>query len=231
MAQHPGMLQGGFGGGAGAALANYYGYGGAGGLQGVMGWGTTKVVKGKKYGVRMSHPRKVEEGFSRDVVNPLEEGESRPKSKGKGKGKKVVEKEEVEPVCAGCLEPLLLAQSGERRPWALRCGHVVCGRCVGDAKMRCEGIKEEDRKARWRMNVDRRDEVVFVDDDEELDYVDEETTLAARLSGGKGKGKSRAGETGVEEAWTMCPVASCDGAGTDLLAAEGDCAGAFELFV
>ena len=190
-----------------------------------------KVVKGKKYGVRMSHPRRIEEGFSRDVIAPLEEGEARPQGR-KGKGRKVVE---MEPVCAGCVETLLLAQSGERRPWALKCGHVVCGKCVGDAKMRCEGIKEEERKARWKMDVDRRDEVLFVDDDDEIDYVDDEAVVVSsrgKAKGkGKGKGKSRAGETGVEEAWTMCPVVGCDGAGTDLLAEEGDYSGAFELFV
>ncbi|GAA6015959.1 hypothetical protein JCM10207_006820 [Rhodosporidiobolus poonsookiae] len=46
----------------------------------------------------------------------------------------------------------------------------------------------------------------------------------------KGKARSRADETGVEERWTACPVASCDGRGGDVLAEIG-WARPFEVFV
>ncbi|KAI5481849.1 zinc finger, RING-type protein [Pseudohyphozyma bogoriensis] len=229
---------------------------GGGGLQGVIpNW--SNKSKGKKWGVKMSHPKRVEDGFSRDIKDP-DDDEPAPapkKRKGaKGAATPAKPKEDLVPGCASCLEPLLLAQAGLGRPWALKCGHVVCGRCVGDAKMRCEEIKANERKDRWVMDVDgvgagvggrtrssrgkgKGKEVLLLDDSD--DDADDDgndsinpplTTTTNSMKGGKGKEKSRAGETGVEEAWTTCPVAWCDG-NTDLLAKEGSYNGAFELFV
>lgn len=198
LALHPGNWGGGGGyigeylqqlaagwGAPGGALAGVIGATGGGGG----GWGAAKVKAGKKYGVRMSHPRKVEEGFSRDIVNPPDDDDPVPvvttTTKGRGKKKAKEPPVEMEPVCASCLDPLLLAQSGEKRPWALKCGHVVCGRCIGDAKMRCEEIKEAERKARWTEIGGKGKELVIDDDDEEeeegeddgeLDYVDDVPT-------------------------------------------------------
>lgn len=124
--------------------------------------------------------------------------------------------------------------------------------------MRCEEMKELERKSRWKMeeatsrvkkvakNVQRVNGRVVVTTDSEDDLLvpsafgpTRSRTTSTKPSPSpyplpstqKGKGKSLAAETGVEENWTMCPVLGCDGNGTDLLAKEGKLTGAFELFV
>ncbi|KAK4701581.1 hypothetical protein P7C70_g4649, partial [Phenoliferia sp. Uapishka_3] len=211
------------------------------GLQGVISNSWKKPAPaGKKFTVRMSHPKKCEEGFSRNIVNPPEEGETPPPAPSANKkGKKAATAPpvvEMEPGCASCLESLRLAQAGEGRIWALKCGHAVCGRCLTEAKARCEEIKAAERAAQWEMNVDeegRSKEPIVLDGDDEGD---EEPSAKGRSKGkgtmkGKGKEKSRADETGVEEAWTTCPVVSCDGALSDLLAKDDDMARPFEAYV
>ncbi|KAM0749664.1 hypothetical protein T439DRAFT_36354 [Meredithblackwellia eburnea MCA 4105] len=211
------------------------------GLQGLVRKPATP--SGKKYGVRMSHPNKIPEGFSRNIVNPPEEGEEEPAPVAapsrKKKGKRAAvspakPKEDEVPACASCLEPLLLNQVGERRIWVLRCGHVVCGKCIGDAKMRCEEIKEAERKSRWTMDVDgkgkgkgKASDVITFDDKEEAEIGG--SGKGKKL--GKGKEKSRASETGIEENWTTCPVVGCEGAQSDLLAGDDDYSRPFEAFV
>jgi hypothetical protein len=112
----------------------------------------------KRYTVRMSHlitgdPRRrgVEEGWKRDVIEPDE-----------SKTQSTPQKATL-PICASCLRPLALGavmsgslpvdltdsfdatRFGEPsknvcltvgRPWALRCGHVVCANCIFAAKDR-----------------------------------------------------------------------------------------------
>ncbi|ORY73618.1 hypothetical protein BCR35DRAFT_333627 [Leucosporidium creatinivorum] len=129
-------------------LQGLYGGGGAGNS----GWGgAERVKKGKKYGVRMSHPQKIEEGFTRDILELPDPDDPPPPPAKRKKGSKTTsnsnaEPELLEPVCSSCLEPLLLAQSGSQRPWALRCGHVVCGGCIGSARKRVEEVKRKERE-------------------------------------------------------------------------------------
>lgn len=203
------------------------------GLQGVIpGW-KKNASPGKKFGVRMSHPRKVEESFSRNIINPPEEGETPPPAPTtKGKGKRAASAPapvETEPACASCLEPLRLAQAGEGRIWVLCCGHAVCGKCLGEAKMRCEEIKAAERKNRWAMDVDGKGKEIVLDDDDE-----DEAPMPSKGKGkakAKAKGKGKAKETDVDEAWTTCPVVECDGALSDLLAGDSDPARPFEAYV
>ncbi|KAK4331144.1 GMC oxidoreductase [Rhodotorula toruloides] len=230
------------------------------------GWGGAAKVRAasKKYGVRMSHPRPVEKGFSRDIIEPRDPDTAEPPAKRvKGKGKAKAPPEEMQPVCASCLDPLLLGGEGDKKVFALRCGHVVCARCLGEAKARCQEIRERE-KGGWVMDVDEdggggkgkgkaREPLLLSDDDDDDLYGDAhdadfyfsdempparsskssakrsskrdkgkgKATAAASSSKLKGKGKSRADETGIEELWTTCPVSTCDGNGTDLLATEG----------
>ncbi|BGP35714.1 CDC16 protein [Rhodotorula toruloides] len=233
------------------------------------GWGGAAKVRAasKKYGVRMSHPRPVEKGFSRDIIEPRDPDTAEPPAKrvkGKGKAKAKAPPEEMQPVCASCLDPLLLGGEGDKKVFALRCGHVVCAKCLSEAKARCQEIRERE-KSGWVMDVDdgdgaggkgkgkAREPLLLSDDDDDDLYGDADdtdfyfsdempparsskssskrspkkdkgkakTTAAASSSNLKGKGKSRADETGVEELWTTCPVSTCDGNGTDLLATEG----------
>lgn len=273
------LLGGGFWGGAGQ-----FGLGGGGpfGLPPAAhvngGWGGAAKVRAasKKYGVRMSHPRPVEKGFSRDIIEPRDPDTAEPPAKRvKGKGKAKAPPEEVQPVCASCLDPLLLGGEGDKKVFALRCGHVVCAKCLGEAKARCQEIKERE-KGGWVMDVDEgvgrggsggkgkaREPLLLSDDDDDDDdlYGDGDdddfhlsddlpptrsskstskraskkdkgkgkAAIAPPSSKLKGKGKSRADETGIEELWTTCPVSTCDGHGTDLLATEG-WSKAYELF-
>lgn len=232
---------GGAGGGAGG-----YGYGA--GAQN--GWGGAAKVKAasKKYSVRLSHPDKVERGFSRDVLEPPDPDAAAaaappPAKKAKRAGAKArPPPEELEPVCASCLETLLLGGEGARKVFALRCGHAVCARCLDEAKERCRAIADAEKgrtttsgsgagrrtkgkgkgKGKGKAREDAMDE--DGDDDSDGDY-----DAPAPSSKSKGKARSRADETGVEEDWTTCPVAACDGRGTDLLASEG-WSRPFELF-
>ncbi|GAA5912624.1 hypothetical protein JCM6882_004693 [Rhodosporidiobolus microsporus] len=148
------------GGGAGAGLTGLFGLpaGGYGGAGPSAGWGGAAKVKAasKKYGVRMSHGAdRVEKGFTRDIVEPLEEGEAPPppppakKAKTSAKGKAtasavepdLVVVEEQVPVCASCLDPLFLGGEGARKVFALKCGHVVCAKCLDEARGRCRVAK------------------------------------------------------------------------------------------
>lgn len=232
--------------------------------------GAAKIKAGKKYGVRLSHPRRVEPNFSRDIVRgdsddedglppapsdtltttTTTSGHASKKRKATAPSAAVVE---LEPVCAACATPLLLAQTGMRRIWALKCGHVVCGACVGEARMRCEARKAG---SQWRSGgvlvVDSDDEDEAGKEDADVDGPQDGVTdlagrkAASRQSKGQGKGKSMkknlvppskgkrkadSFEVATDPDWTACPVASCSGEGTDLLAPEGDYSGAFELFV
>ncbi|GAA5982635.1 hypothetical protein JCM10908_006726 [Rhodotorula pacifica] len=294
-------------GGAGSLSAayggpHYYNYapGAAGGPIGAVGgWGGAAKVKAasKKYGVRMSHPTPVEKGFSRDIIEPRDPDAPAPvipagKKGGRSKASKPTE--ELEPVCASCLETLLLSGTGDKKVFALRCGHAVCARCLNEAKERCRAIREQEKggwvadgveagkpngfssistakgKAKGKSRAAAQAAMLDLSEDDftatgsnspevylssgsdsDRDFIldgDEPplppskrrrpngtstTSTAATASKAKGKGKgkakSRADETGVEEDWTTCPVASCDGRGTDLLAEEG-WARPFEFF-
>ncbi|GJN94134.1 hypothetical protein Rhopal_007208-T1 [Rhodotorula paludigena] len=273
----PGAGGGGFGSAAQAYLGGF-GFGGAGGAGGggygatpPGGWGGAAKVRAasRKYAVRMSHPDRVERGFSRDIVEPPDPdaadaaavvSPARKKAKtGSSKGK---DKDPValEPVCASCLDPLVLGGEGAQKVFALRCGHVVCARCLGDARARCREIRDAE-KGRWYLDVDdgpaagkgrTKDKgkgkgkapAVTLETDDEADdersaakngvngkaaATGKASTAKTKSMGSKGKAKSRADETGVEENWTSCPVATCDGRGSDLLATDG-WARPFELF-
>ncbi|KAK4054017.1 hypothetical protein OIO90_003662 [Microbotryomycetes sp. JL221] len=245
--------------------------GGAGGAA-----GAPKPRPAKRYTVKTSHPRKLEPGFMRDIVSPEDQREKialnnkkaatlngLPNKKRKrakvGPGAPASDVE-VEPVCASCLTRLLLAQSDDGRLWALKCGHVVCGKCIGQAKERCVEISQRDKAAaRWKESAAARAKRILVvddsDDEDDLDFVatdddsDEarrtnrkraklaldvsktDTASASTSSSGKGKSRSRADETGIEEDWTACPVTDCSGEGTNLLAPAGSNAGAFPIYV
>ncbi|BGP43808.1 hypothetical protein JCM10450v2_008006 [Rhodotorula kratochvilovae] len=228
---HGGGFWPGAGGGGGAG--GMYGAGHYGGPQG--GWGGAAKVKAasRKYAVRMSHPGKIEAGFARDVVEPPDPDEPAsvpsPAKKRKGKKGKEVEVVEMEPVCASCVQTLRLDGEGAHKVFVLRCGHAVCARCLDEARERCRAIRDAEKGATARRGGAKgkgkgRAAVVVETDDED----DDEAPPPARAKG-KGKARSRADETGVEEDWTTCPVAACDGKGTDLLATEG-WARPFELF-
>ncbi|GAA5870627.1 hypothetical protein JCM1840_004820 [Sporobolomyces johnsonii] len=275
----------------GLGASGGWGGGGGGGLQGLYagapagatgGWGGAAKVKAatKKYGVRMSHPGPVERGFARDIVEPGGDPDvdapavAKKARKGKGKGRAQLEQpaEELVPVCAACLAPLILGGEGDQKVMALCCGHVVCKKCLGEARARCEEIRAAE-KGRWVMDVDGEDERgggggrrrqarkgngkgkgkavwTLLEDDSDpddlyaaaaADSADSESSsdFASSAAAGaaprrlppvptskskakaKGKSRSRADETGVEENWTTCPVATCDGRGSDLLASEG----------
>ncbi|KDE04726.1 hypothetical protein MVLG_04865 [Microbotryum lychnidis-dioicae p1A1 Lamole] len=241
------------------------------GLAGVIpvnraGWGgQDRVRAGKKYAIKMSHPRKVESGFSRDIVEPIDPNappapttSKRGGAKG-GRGKaKDVQVIEMEPVCASCLDPFLLAQSGNGRPWALRCGHCVCGKCVNEARSRAKLARmghwtEVDLRAESNKGSegDLIHDVGNVDEDD-LEYIDfgssttnanggtkrkappTTTTTAAATSAikkRKGKQKSMSEQTRIVDDWTSCPVVGCMDDHTNVLAPEGDLTGPFELFV
>ncbi|GAA5844113.1 hypothetical protein JCM11251_001823 [Rhodosporidiobolus azoricus] len=298
-----GGLAGLFGMGSGGGRG---GYGGSAGPS--AGWGGAAKVKAasKKYGVTMSHGRGgVEKGFSRDIIEPLEDGVAPPppkkkaKTSAKGKAKaadqEVIVEEQV-PVCASCLDPLFLGGEGARKVYALKCGHVVCAKCLDEAKERCRAAKgttdimvdagvrsgkKEKAKGKRAVKIvapatakkengatkGKGKSVAFtantasdiaVDADfemtpSELDALDggagflsseldfDTSSLSssrpshtapapAPSAKAKGKARSRSDETGIEEDWTVCPVASCDGKGGNVLA-QGGWARPYELFV
>ncbi|GAA5828743.1 hypothetical protein JCM5353_002876 [Sporobolomyces roseus] len=142
-----GGLQGLYGGGFNA-------YGGAGPSHAAGGWGGAAKVRAatKKYGVRLSHPLSVQKGFSRDIIEPLEEEASGPSpAKKKKRESREVIIEELEPVCASCEEGLRMGSEGrDGKIWGLSCGHVVCGRCLREAKERNRGG--------WKLNVSSNEE-------------------------------------------------------------------------
>lgn len=300
-------------GGAGS-MSGIYGQAYGGGPAGVAGgWGGAAKVKAasKKYGVRMSHPGPVERGFSRDIVEPRDPDGAPPppppvaasstkKSRSRTAAKPT---EELEPVCASCLETLLLSGTGNKKVFALRCGHAICAKCLEEAKERCRAIRAQEKggwvlddstglassaaapaatrangistassnasKGKDRRKGKGKKSVTWdlesgtpsnssefylssSDSDDDTDgysirgdsarhppaakrrRTDGGGHPAAAPNGstkgkGKGKGKSRADETGVEEDWTTCPVSTCDGRGSDLLAEEG-WAKPFEFF-
>ncbi|GAA5875220.1 hypothetical protein JCM3774_004173 [Rhodotorula dairenensis] len=267
-------------GGAGSLTAAY----GGGGGPGAGGWGGAAKVKAasKKYGVRMSHPAPNERGFSRDIIEPRDPGALQPPppptaaaaKKGRSKAAAAKSTEECEPVCASCLERLLLSGTGDHKVFALRCGHAVCAKCLDEAKARCRAIREQE-KGGWVTSssssrasqangtlalqtlkrkggvgpghVSSNSPEVYLSSGSDDESDDDPSTGANSASlrptkrrrqngasatapppppenagrGNKGKGKSRADETGVEEDWTTCPVSTCDGRGTDLLATQG----------
>ncbi|KAK4048676.1 hypothetical protein OIV83_004646 [Microbotryomycetes sp. JL201] len=224
-----------------------------------------KVKPVKRYTVKTSHPRKVEPGFARDIVSeedalekveslkgsagqPIAQAGSTAKKRRRGGAtaiKNAQAQAELEPVCASCLDPLYLAQSGDQRIWALKCGHVVCGKCLTFAQSRCRDIRKQERENRWQYDVDgpmakaKRSIMLDSSDDEnDLDFVNSDEEIhkpkkrrrkqdsiehvePSGSSSDKGKAKSRSDETGIEEEWTTCPVVSCSGEGTNLLAPPG----------
>lgn len=236
------------------------------GLAGMYG-GEPPQARGRKYSTRSSHPRKEAFGFSNSVIPPRDQDDST-LSLNRGFLKKnyptldtgaVFKTSQatdfvLSPVCSACNSQLYLEQIGVRRLWALRCGHVVCGGCYGEAAMRCERAKEADRKARWKFDVEPK--LVGLDEGEgELDYLDEEPVVAPgirrstrqasvtassksappiKIPAPKGKGKSKRAHDELDDEWLACPVASCAGPKTDLLAVPGtapDYMGAFEMFI
>ncbi|GAA6055703.1 hypothetical protein JCM3770_001029 [Rhodotorula araucariae] len=235
-----GMFWPGAGGGAG--------YGGhAAGAYPPGGWGGAAKVKAaaRKYAVRMSHPGRLEAGFARDVVEPPDPDDPAParpaKKARKGKRGAAAAAEptvDLEPVCACCLETLRLDGEGAHRVSVLRCGHAVCARCLDDARARCRAIRDAEKRAtapvagilRGAKGKGKAKAVVVETDEEDGNDDDYDDNAPSRVKGkAKGKARSRADETGVEEDWTTCPVAGCDGKGSDLLATEG-WARPFELF-
>lgn len=159
------------------------------------GWGGAAKVRAanKKYGVKMSHPLPIQRGFSRDIIEPIAANDADPETreagspptkrlkKYKAKEKDDIEIQEMEPVCASCLGRLQLgSEDKDGKVWALHCGHVVCGKCLREAKTRCEDILEKERGG-WVMNVDLDD-----DDSVKVGGVDE-----VMASPKKGKGQKR----------------------------------------
>jgi len=117
-----GGLQGLYGGGS-------TGYGGAGPSHAAGGWGGAAKVRAatKKYGVRLSHPLSIQKGFSRDIIEPLEESEGgdgpSPAKKKKRESREVII-EELEPVCASCEEGLRMgSEARDGKVWGLSCAN------------------------------------------------------------------------------------------------------------
>ncbi|GAA5908585.1 RING finger protein [Sporobolomyces salmoneus] len=155
------------------------------------GWGGAAKVKAanKKYRVELSHPNPVRTGFSRDIIEPPDTNDndelSASAKKKQKREKEEIEIQELEPVCASCLEPLKLGTEGkDGKVWGLQCGHVVCGKCLREAKERCEEILEKERGG-WVLDVD-------------LEDADREEEGVGR-SPKKGKGKKRVIEIDEEE--------------------------------
>jgi hypothetical protein len=75
------------------------------------------------YSPTLTHPNypNSRPGFSYDFSAPPIEIDA---------GTEVVEPDPLTFVCAKCADPLYLGQSGKQKIWALRCGHVFCGKCL-----------------------------------------------------------------------------------------------------
>lgn len=203
------------GGGAGWAggmgfLTDWYGGGGGGaptpqGLQGVIGgdgWGgAARVRQSKKWTKSLSYPGggKTQPGFSRDIIPPPDSDDELPpppppkrkKGSSRASAKPKPKPVEMEPACASCLRLLILAQQAEgRKPWVLKCGHVVCGDCLDKAKARVQAERAATRRANWVQVEDGkggkkgkgRQEVVTLDEEEaELSDTDPDTTSESDL--------------------------------------------------
>jgi len=90
-------------------------------------------AKQPKYDPHLSHPRKLDAGFRRDIIPPDEIVNIDADPSGSSD-----EYEEV-PVCSGCDKELFLGNEAEKdsaRPYALRCGHLVCAECAAKGKAR-----------------------------------------------------------------------------------------------
>lgn len=166
----------------------YNGYAVQAGLQGLIDTAPsryrTAAAPVKKFTQKSSHPRKLAPGYSADIIPPFEQDDAHANKAFLKKNYPAFDtanlaskKIRLVPTCASCFDPLFLECEGERRLWALRCGHVVCGKCIGAAQMRCEAIKEAERKGRWKQGVHPSKEVIDLandddDDDDELEYLD-----------------------------------------------------------
>ncbi|GAA5889027.1 hypothetical protein JCM16303_004222 [Sporobolomyces ruberrimus] len=177
-------LQGLYGGGGGGIPGGGTAY--AAGGSGANGWGGAAKVRAasKKYGVKMSHPEPIAKGFSRDIVEPLDQDESQTVAK-KAKTKKGKEKEEdvviqeIEPVCASCFDTLRLgSEEKDGKVWALYCGHVICGKCLREVKARWVKVNEKN-KGGWVLNVDDEEKE---EEEKEEDEADRETNARFRVS-------------------------------------------------
>lgn len=104
--------------------------------------------KPAKYDFKKSHPHNLDPGFSRSIVPPDEII-----SLDADPGAADDDYEEV-PVCAGCERELFLGNEAEKdsaRPYALRCGHLVCAECAAKgkkAKQSRGGKKGKGKKAK-----------------------------------------------------------------------------------
>ncbi|CAG8768888.1 11051_t:CDS:1, partial [Acaulospora colombiana] len=95
-----------------------------------------------EYQTSFTHPGKAIPGFtsefapleiidldSDDEYDPLFDDDPRPRKK-KGKEKAITPKT-LKTVCAMCKDPLVMgATTEDRRNYALRCGHIVDGKCL-----------------------------------------------------------------------------------------------------
>ncbi|KAI0315123.1 hypothetical protein OF83DRAFT_378065 [Amylostereum chailletii] len=89
-------------------------------------------------------------------------------------------------VCAHCLDPLVLGAIGPRRLWALRCGHMLDGKCA-DALMR-PPLQKEDERAKEILVNDRKGKgkAEVADAQSEAENA-ERSTSTRRKDKGKGK--------------------------------------------
>ncbi|GAA5938028.1 uncharacterized protein JCM15063_005446 [Sporobolomyces koalae] len=192
------------------------------------GWGGAAKVRAanKKYGVRMSHPNPTPKGFSRDIIEPLDptalsppsakKARTTPKGKGKAKAQEDVLIQELEPVCASCIDPLKLgSEDKDGKIWGLTCGHVVCGKCLRFARDRCRAVLEKE-KGGWIINVNDRDT-----DSSTADPTAKALPNTSMNSKRKGKSKSNQEDTEVNPEWTTCPLVCCEAPRNDLLAEKG----------
>jgi hypothetical protein len=175
--------------------------------------------------------------------------------RGKSKVKETSPKvsEPLIPECASCLRILYMESGGDFRCWFLKCGHVICGRCLKKAKERCEEVKRQESGKVIEIEDDENENGIGMVKEEEfeveslvgpkrnlrssrqkrkeLNGVESRNFTSSLKSKGKGKGKEDPDGIGVEMEWTSCPVLGCDGDAGDLLAEDGEDGAPWEGFI
>jgi len=88
------------------------------------------TAKQPKFDANKSHPRKMDPGYRKDIVPPDEVVNVDQDS---------ADDDEEVPVCAGCDKELFLGNETDKdhaRPYALKCGHLICAECASARKAR-----------------------------------------------------------------------------------------------
>lgn len=175
-----------------------------------------------KYDSSLSHPRKQDKGFRKDVVAPAKviaidqtfDGE---------------EEDEYEdvPICAACETQLFIPEAeGSKeasRPCAIRCGHLICAACY--VKGRSFSRKQSNRKRNATRAAKtatsskgkKKDAAAATIQKEPTNGIDIETQgIVERLEPGE---------------WIGCPVPTCDGAGTQWQRKLGHPEGLWEVYL